>query len=225
MSIAMRQSHGQSHGQSRARRATRWVPSARLVDEPRRVALWIAAGCALGGVLLAQMAGLLTPRRALPTLLAAGLLLCLLCLIGLLVTSPLGGVRAWDAAALYAMTPAAFERHVAALFAASGYAVRVVGGAGDGGVDVRVWRDGWSGVVQCKRYRPDRALGPAAVRELVGTRAHERARVAWLATTARLSPAARRLAEEEGVVVLDAPALAACARRPGRLSGTGRAVA
>jgi restriction system protein len=147
-------------------------------------------------------------------LLAAGLLIGL---IWLLVAAPASTAHSLDAAALYALTPAGFERYVADVFVSSGYVVRVVGGSGDGGVDVRVWRNGVTGVVQCKRYRPDRALGPAAVRELVGTRTHVRARAAWLATTAPLSPAAARLAVEEGIVILDARTLVACSHRRGRL--------
>lgn len=166
----------------------------------------VAAACGLGCVLLAHMIGVPPTAWTAATIAAGGLLLSL---TALLATSRLGAGRALDAEALYRLTPAEFERYVANVFAASGYAVRVVGGSGDGGVDVRVWRDGWSGIVQCKRYRPDRTLGPAAVRELIGTRSHERARHAWLATTATLSPAARSLARDEGVVVLDARALSA----------------
>jgi hypothetical protein len=160
--------------------------------------------CALGCVLLARMLGARWSGWTAATLVVAA---ALVCLIWLLFATPLVGRPGLHADALYAMTPAEFERHVASVFARSGYVVRVVGGSGDGGVDVRVWRNGSRGVVQCKRYRPDRLLGPAVVRELVGTRTHERARYAWLATTAPLSPAARRLAEEEGVRVLDARAL------------------
>ena len=175
--------------------------------------VWLGISCALGFVLLTQMAGALTSRWTLAAVVTVGILLG----VGaLLVASPVGPSRAMDVAALYSMSPVAFERHVAARFAAAGYTVRHVGGSGDGGVDVRVWRDGWTGVVQCKRYRADRTLGPAAVRELVGTRAHERAHVAWLATTAPLSAAARRLAEEEGIVILDADALAGSAQQPWR---------
>jgi HJR/Mrr/RecB family endonuclease len=170
-------------------------------------------------VLLAQMVGL--PRLGWT---AVGLIVAAVLvagLIGLLTAAPLSSGHTLDARALYAMSPGDFERFVASVFAASGYTARVMGGSGDGGVDVRVWRDGWCGVVQCKRYRPDRLIGPAIIRELVGTRSHERARFAWLATTASLSPAARLLAEDEGVMVLDAQALTArrggiAARRPSR---------
>jgi hypothetical protein len=174
------------------------------------VGVWVGAACVLGGVLLAQMLGARWSGWTIAAAVAAGLLVSL---VAMLVVSPFPASPALSTAALYALSPAEFERFVAELFASAGYVVRVVGGSGDGGVDVRVWRDGWTGVIQCKRYRPDRTLGPAAVRELVGTRAHERASFAWLATTARLSPAAQRLAEDEGVVVLDPPVLLSSARR------------
>jgi hypothetical protein len=197
-------------GAVRPRRAPSAHQHMRGAHSQPLVGVWVMAACVLGGVLLVQMLGALWSGWTIAAAVAAGLLLWL---VGLLVASPLAASRPLSAAALYALSPADFERFVAELFASAGYLVRVVGGSGDGGVDVRVWRDGRTGVVQCKRYRPDRTLGPAAVRELVGTRAHERASCAWLATTARLSPAAQRLAEDEGVVVLDPPLLMASARR------------
>jgi HJR/Mrr/RecB family endonuclease len=174
---------------------------------PGLVVVLIGLSCVLGCVLLVRMAGL---GAAAWVVGAMGLCVCACALGGARRIAPIG---AQDAYKLYALSPAEFERHVAELFAAAGYVAHVVGGSGDGGVDVRVWRDGWCGVVQCKRYRPDRVLGPAVVREIVGTRAHERARYAWLATTAPLSSAARQLAREEGVGVLDVPLLVMYCRR------------
>lgn len=197
-------------GHRLARTSRRVAPRA---QRRPRVELWLAAACVLGSVLFARMIGLQASRAAPTALLTIGLIMGTM---ALLVATPIRPARSLDAATLYAMSPARFERYVAHLFATSGYAVRLVGGSGDGGVDVRVWRDGTAGVVQCKRYRPDRSLGPAAVRELVGTRTHERVRIAWLATTAPLSPAAQLLADEEGIIVLDAQALASWSRTSGR---------
>ncbi len=111
--------------------------------------------------------------------------------------------RVLDANALRQLTPVAFERHVADLFSRAGYQVRRVGASGDGGVDVRVWHHGRRGIVQCKRYRLDRTVGPATIRELVGARSHEAAHIACLATTGRITEGARRLADDEHVIVLD----------------------
>jgi HJR/Mrr/RecB family endonuclease len=160
---------------------------------------------ALGVVLLARMVS----PEARPTMLTLTCALVLACAALVVVPWPGARRQAYSAAALHALSPAEFERRVAELFARAGFQARVAGASGDGGVDVRVWRDGRRGVVQCKRYRPDLPVGPAVVRELVGVRAHERADTAWLATTGRLTDGARRLAAAEGIVVLDAAALQA----------------
>ena len=205
MSTAVRQ------GQSRDARGLGHAPHRRV---PVPTAAVGALASVLGSILLAQMVGLTAAGWA--AVAVAGLCLCL---CGLMVPWWRNSVRAVGVDALYTLSPAEFEHYVAGVFAASGYSSSVVGGSGDGGVDVRVWRDGRCGVVQCKRYRPDRTLGPAAVRELVGTRAHERAHMAWLATTASLSPAALQLALDEGVGVLDARVLVAHSGWAGRRHG------
>lgn len=179
------------------------------------------AGVALGALLLGEALARAAGMRVAPGALAIGALVVLVG-AGLLVAVLAGRrhlaarsiqarVIAWNA-----LTPAAFEREVARLFARAGYRVRVVGAAGDGGVDVRVWPERFTivprsvpGIVQCKRYGAGRAVGPAIVRELIGARAHERAGAAWLATTGRVTMGARRLAAAERIVVLDAAALAA----------------
>jgi restriction system protein len=113
------------------------------------------------------------------------------------------------------LSPLAFERYVATWFRARGYRVQHCGGRGDGGADLRVWRHGRAAIVQCKRYGPAHAVGPAVIRELVGTRALHGVRHAWLATTGRLTAGARALAQAEGIRVVDAPMLAALpAHRP-----------
>jgi HJR/Mrr/RecB family endonuclease len=128
-----------------------------------------------------------------------------------------------DQAALRAMTPAAFERLASDLFQRAGYQVRHVGASGDGGVDVRVWRGGRSGIVQCKRYHGEHAVGPATIRELMGARIYERADAAWLVTTGRVTAGARTLAAEAGIGVLDADVLIAWEgrlRRRWRIAGS-----
>jgi Restriction endonuclease len=183
----------------RGRRGTaaRYVP---------RTGLIAGLGILLGTVLLIQMAS--APASRAVTL--------RVCLLGALAGAGIAwAVRAASArwrhaeGALLEMSPAAFEQHVAALFARAGFEAQRVGASGDGGVDIRVRRGGRGGIVQCKRYRADRTIGPATIRELVGARAHERADMAWLATTGRITEGAQQLAAQEGVALLDAAVLAA----------------
>jgi hypothetical protein len=169
--------------------------------------LWHAG--ALVGVLTIALAGGTTGAGQGGAVLVGTLGMLCAGLLSLLLVSP------WHPSAyhvdgldtLRALTPAAFERHVADLFLRAGYQVAHVGASGDGGVDVRVWHDEQYGVVQCKRYGPEHAIGPATIRELVGARTHERAELAWLATTGRLTAGARQLAAAERVVLLDAASL------------------
>ncbi|GIH80915.1 restriction endonuclease [Planobispora longispora] len=87
--------------------------------------------------------------------------------------------------------------------------VRVVGGAGDGGVDVRgAAPDGRGYAIQCKHYT--RPVGPGAVRDFVGAlqarpyRGHQGVFV----TSHYLSAQAARTAREHGVIVIDRDRLA-----------------
>src|SRR5690606_19621974 len=53
-----------------------------------------------------------------------------------------------------ALSPGEFEQRVALLLQDLGWQnVQLVGGSGDGGVDIRAAHDGFKYVVQCKRYK------------------------------------------------------------------------
>jgi hypothetical protein len=178
-----------------------------------KVWLVVALACFLGMVLLAQMLG-----QSLGTalLIAVLVVLGLIAVLGGLARRLLAMDRPWrlvkarraQITALRQLSPAGFEDHVAGLFERAGYRVERVGGSGDGGVDVRVWHGGSYGIVQCKRYRTDRLVGPAVVRELVGARTHEQADTAWLVTTGRLTQGARQLAAAQRITLLDVEAMA-----------------
>lgn len=175
------------------------------------------AGVGLGALLLGEVIARALGLRVAPLPFALGALAAALGASLLVAAFAIRWLRAerpipargiaWDQ-----LTPTAFEREVARLFARAGYRVQLTGAAGDGGVDVRVWpvgrRTAPPCIVQCKRYAAGRAVGPATIRELIGARAHERAGAAWLATTGRLTAGARQLAVAEGIVVLDTAALA-----------------
>ena len=175
------------------------------------VPLWLALALAFGLALVALAAGAHPPEALL--LGAFGLAGALVFHVGLVAPWRPAASRPADVAALRALTPGAFERHVSDLVARAGYQVRHVGASGDGGVDVWVRRAGRAGIVQCKRYHAEHAVGPATIRELIGARVQERADVAWLATTGRVTAGARGLAAAAGVRVLDADELVAWGAR------------
>jgi HJR/Mrr/RecB family endonuclease len=97
------------------------------------------------------------------------------------------------------LTYAQLENEVAALFRRLGHRARVLGGSGDGGVDVAVDDDT---IVQCKAYA--KPLSPAAVRELLGTKTALGARRAILVCTAGFTAGSRKFAESSGVELWDA---------------------
>jgi hypothetical protein len=189
------------------------------------VPVWLALAFALAfGLALLALAAGARPQAA---LLFGGLGLAGFVAFHLGLAAPwrAGVSHPADVAALRALTPAAFERHVSDLFARAGYHVRHVGASGDGGVDVRVARAGRTGIVQCKRYHAGHAVGPATIRELVGARVQERADVAWLATTGRVTAGARGVAAAAGIRVLDADDLVAWGAQLGRRWHAGAAQA
>jgi excisionase family DNA binding protein len=88
-----------------------------------------------------------------------------------------------------------FEHLMAELFAREGWDVELTAGSGDGGVDLYAARNDRFGsmlyVVECKRYAPDRRIGPELVRGLYGVVERERATRGVLATTSYFTPGAR----------------------------------
>lgn len=107
---------------------------------------------------------------------------------------------------LYQLSPKDFEKYVGTLFRQKGYKVAHRGRSGDHGVDLElVGRDGRRAIVQCKRYQ--NTVGEETVRELFGTLIHERAKRAFLVTTAEISEAAERWAKDKPITLIDGPTL------------------
>jgi HJR/Mrr/RecB family endonuclease len=107
-----------------------------------------------------------------------------------------------------AMTGSQFESYFADLLHLRGYrGVRVVGGAGDGGIDILATApDGKAIACQCKRQVAN--VSVQVVRQLIGSVSFEhRGGVPWLVTTAILTGPASDLARQYGVHVVDRPAL------------------
>lgn len=99
------------------------------------------------------------------------------------------------------LSPSQFEYEVArVIYAQTGLETRVVGGSGDGGVDVEVLRNRRVvGIVQCKRYDPSRTLPPGHIRELYAVKVQRNVSVAYLVTTAAMSTAAHTEAGRLGI--------------------------
>ncbi|GLW11371.1 hypothetical protein Misp01_64990 [Microtetraspora sp. NBRC 13810] len=134
-------------------------------------------------------------------------------------------VEALRRAGVDALDPALFEELAAELLRRDGFRqVRVVGGAGDGGVDVLgVAPDGRPYAIQCKYY--SRPLGPGGVRDFVGALQARRYREhqGVLVISNRLTAAAMRAAREHDLVVIDRDRLADWLLDAYRLGSAGRA--
>ncbi|MCE9585615.1 restriction endonuclease [Candidatus Nomurabacteria bacterium] len=68
---------------------------------------------------------------------------------------------------LQRLTPSEFESYTAELFRSLGYKTRVVGGVGDGGIDVEAEKDGVVHYIQCKKFIT-RQVPVGAVRDFYG---------------------------------------------------------
>lgn len=100
-----------------------------------------------------------------------------------------------------------FEKLVAAIYSANGFEVTRRGGSNpDGGVDIVAIRNGSITVIQCKHWQ-NQLVKPDKVRELIGAKAIERANAAILVTLSGCTEAATKLAQEQGVELVDEDAL------------------
>ena len=87
-----------------------------------------------------------------------------------------------------------FERLVGEVYRRQGYRVVETGGGGaDGGVDLKLIKDGETWLVQCKRWRQEK-VGVKVARELFGVVASERATGGILIATSKFTPDAEDFA-------------------------------
>lgn len=104
------------------------------------------------------------------------------------------------------LSPADFEREVGWVFC-NLYQLRAVicAGSGDGGIDVKLLDNDSHlvGIIQAKRYAPDKALSPAYLRDLYGVKCATGVSRAWLVTTARFSNEVRLQAHHLGIELVD----------------------
>ena len=113
---------------------------------------------------------------------------------------------------LQTMDPVEFERYIGRLFALEGYIPEFTARTGDEGVDIRLYprnrlgtrsRGSPVALVQCKRYADGHAVGSPEVQQFSGALRHELAHQGYFVTTSAFTPAARKWAEEEGILLLD----------------------
>jgi restriction system protein len=120
---------------------------------------------------------------------------------------------------IYSLSPQEFEEYVGILLSQNGFSVKHTGRSGDQGIDLRIVSPkGHKGIVQCKRYKPGRKLGPSAVRALRGTMTREDVRLAYLVTTAEFTNGARkegRAVKGQRINFIDGHDLARAAERVG----------
>ncbi|MDP9861484.1 MULTISPECIES: restriction endonuclease [Streptosporangium] len=172
--------------------------------------LWLIVPLA---VIVVAPAALKALESVWTTLLGVAAVLAVLLAAAAFVVRHMGAAYRRDAllrAELDRLDPRRFEELTAELLRRDGFGrVRVVGGAGDGGVDVLgVAPGGRPYAIQCKYYT--RAIGPGAVRDFVGAlqarpyRGHQGVFV----TSHRLSAQAARTAREQDMIVIDRDRLA-----------------
>ena len=106
-----------------------------------------------------------------------------------------------------------FERQLATLFRTRGYQVRLTPTSGDQGVDLILWKDGKTTVVQCKGQKSP--VGPAVVRELFGSMHAFRADRAILACTGGFTRGVKEFARSKPIDLIAANELASLARGEG----------
>jgi restriction system protein len=101
-----------------------------------------------------------------------------------------------------------FERQVAEVYRQRGYQVEENGGGGaDGGVDLRLRRNGRTSLVQCKRWKTYK-VGVQPVRELYGVMAAEYAAEAIFIISGIYTEEALRFAEGKPLELIDGAQLA-----------------
>jgi restriction system protein len=106
-----------------------------------------------------------------------------------------------------------FETLLADAFRLDGYAVDHCRRRGpDGGVDLRLRREGETTLVQCKHWKAHQ-VGVAAARELLGLVVQQRASGGILVTSGSFSDEARRFAATTAVQLVDASLLGSLLRR------------
>ncbi len=94
-----------------------------------------------------------------------------------------------------------FERYLGLLFRSQGYQAQVTQASGDFGADLVLEKGGHKTVVQAKRYSKN--VGIDAVQQVVASMKHYKAAEAWVVTNRDYTEAAYKLAESNGVRLIN----------------------
>ena len=107
---------------------------------------------------------------------------------------------------LHSINPAEFEKYVAKLLDHRGYTTKVVGQAGDMGVDVIASKGGEKYAVQVKRY--SNPVSRTAVSDAVAGKAYHGCNAAMVVTNSYFTKGARALAQSTDCQLVDRDTLA-----------------
>ena len=94
-----------------------------------------------------------------------------------------------------------FEREVANIYIAHQYEAKTTKAIGEGGVDIRLWKDGLYSIVQCKNVR--RAIDEPALRKLFDAMHKQKASKAILICSGGFTHMARNFAKNRPIQLLD----------------------
>ena len=94
-----------------------------------------------------------------------------------------------------------FEREVASIYREHGYEAKTTKATGEGGVDIRLWKDGQYSIAQCKNVRHQ--IDAPAVRKLLETANNEKVSKAILICSAGYTPKAKEFAKWKSIELLD----------------------
>ncbi|MDO9475515.1 MAG: restriction endonuclease [Pseudohongiella sp.] len=112
-----------------------------------------------------------------------------------------------DVDTIKALSWRAFEQLVAEAFRRQGYTVEENATAGaDGGIDIRLVRDGELHIVQCKQWRAQK-VGVSIVREMYGILIAENANQVSVITSGTFTQEAKAFAANKPIDLIDGPAL------------------
>jgi restriction system protein len=160
-----------------------------------RLKLYAALGIATGAT--AHLSGASLPWSVTAAVLVPALPAFL---VGVLRGAGTPGAREDPAVAKQAMSGVEFEDHVARIARSSGASVIMTAVTGDFGVDLVVGRRPNRLAIQCKRQ--SRPVGSGAVQEVVAGAAMHDCTHTMVVTNHDFTPAARKLAERHGCVLV-----------------------
>ncbi len=113
---------------------------------------------------------------------------------------------------LRAMSWQQFEMLVGEAFRRQGYRIEETGlGGADGGIDLRLTKDGKTTLVQCKQWRSQR-VDVKIVREMYGLLAHHHASAVKIVAVGTFTPDAQRFAQGKPIELIHGSALLALIR-------------